>query len=75
MTTTTANILASIPGEYISAALRTLPNAATAMQETQETSLDVPDKGTVRFTCRRFFHKKNKSSYWFWAAEKAVAAE
>lgn len=75
MTTTTANILASIPGEYVSEALQTLPNAGTTMQATLETIIDVPDKGRVRFTCRRFCHKKNKSSYWFWTPEKAVAAE
>ena len=73
-------ILASIPGQCIGAALQALPDAATAQQKFWK-RIDVPGRGQVRITCKRFFHKHGKwleasySSHWIWTVEKAVWAE
>ena len=45
------NILARIPGEYIAEAVKTLPPAATSKEPNLETTIEVPGKGRVRFTC------------------------
>lgn len=67
-------ILSRIPGQYISRALRTLPNAETATDEQMEATIDVPGIGAVRITAKRFRHKKGKAVMYFWTAERATAA-
>jgi len=70
-----ANLLSVIPGEYISAALRTLPDPSTAPGELVETTIKVPGLGRVRFTCRKLSARKGKTTRWFWTAEHAVQVE
>jgi hypothetical protein len=48
------------------------PDAATSTDEFQETVIDVPTLGRIRFTCRSMSHKKGRTHGWFWTAEKAV---
>ncbi len=47
------NILRLIGGEYVSAALKALPNCETATEDFQESVIEVPNLGKVRFTCRQ----------------------
>ena len=70
-----ANLLSVIPGEYVSAALRTLPDPSTAPGELVETTINVPGLGRVRFTCRKLSARKGKSTRGFWTAEHAVQVE
>ena len=66
------NILALIPGDYISAAGQTLPDCATATDEPREVTIDVAGKFTATITFRPFHHQRRKVSRWFWTAEWAV---
>jgi hypothetical protein len=66
------NILALVPGEYIAVAARSLPDAATSADETQQTTIVVPRVGKVLVTFKRFVHKRGKTTRWFWTAENAV---
>jgi hypothetical protein len=75
MEDTEENILRRIGGDYISAALKALPNAETAKDEVMESVIEVPDFGKVRFTCKRFKHKYRKSYSVFWTATKAVRVD
>jgi hypothetical protein len=72
MSSTKINILSRVPGQYVSAALKTLPSAEAATDATLETVIDVPELGRLRFTCKRMSSKKGKSTNWFWCAESAV---
>ena len=66
------NILRLIGGEYVSAATKTLPDPNTASDDLQETVIEVPNLGKVRFTCRRVKSKHHKSVNVFWNAIAAV---
>ncbi len=66
-----ANLLVKIPGQYISVGSRSLPDAATSKEELQQTVIDVPSIGRVRFTYKRFTHKKAKTTRFFWTVESA----
>ena len=63
------NVLRLIPGDYISAAGQTLPDAETDTKEFREVEIDVPRwfKAKIRF--KRFHLKRGKMSQWFWTAE------
>ena len=65
------NVLRLIPGDYISAAEKTLPDAATDTEAFREVEIDVPNwfKAKIRF--KRFHFKRGKMSRWFWTAESA----
>ena len=67
------NILALIPGDLISNALNTLPDAATCEDDTREVRIHVPGppRFVARVTFRRFHHKRGKMGRWFWTAESA----
>ena len=67
------NILSMIPGQYVAASSKTLPHAATAAEEFQEATIEVPHRGNVRITFRRFNHKHGKSYHSFWTAIRAVS--
>jgi len=54
------NILALIPGDYISAAGQTLPDCATAPDEPRDLTIDVAGRFTARITFRRFHFKRGK---------------
>lgn len=66
------NILARVPGQYLGAALQTLPNPETAKAETMEVTIEVPGIGTVRVTAERMKHKRARSTYYFWSPKAAV---
>jgi hypothetical protein len=66
------NILARVGGNYVSAALKVLPNAETAKDEVMESIIEVPGFGNVQFTCKRFKHTHRKSYSVFWTAIRAV---
>ncbi len=51
---------------------KALPDAETAKHDVQESTIEVPGFGKVRFTCKRFKHKHRKSYSVFWTATKAV---
>lgn len=70
-----ANLLAIIPGEYVSSALRTLPDPTATPGELVESVIEVPGLGRVRFTCRKLSARKGKNTRWFWTAERAVQVE
>ena len=65
-----ANILALIPGDYISAAGQTLPDCASATDDTREVTIDVAGRFTATITFRRFHEKR--WGRWFWTADSAV---
>jgi len=65
------NILARVRGEYVAAALKTLPDPAVDTEEHRETVIEVPEFGQVRFACKRFVSRKGKLRNAFWVAEKA----
>lgn len=67
------SILRFVPGEFVAAAARLLPDVASATAETMDAILDVPGYGAVRFTFERFHHRKGKASHWFWAVKSAVS--
>jgi hypothetical protein len=66
------NVLAKVPGEHVSRALRRLPAAATDVIDERMTELEVPNLGVVRFFFKRLTAKKGKSRRFFWTAERAV---
>jgi hypothetical protein len=68
-------ILARIPGEYVSDALKTLPKADTATQTPLDTQLDVPGIGRVRFSAKRLGSKKGKSTTYFWSIFQAIKVD
>lgn len=68
-------ILASIPGQFVSAAIDQLPDAETVAPANgrMETELDVPGIGRVRFKARQMVSKgKSRYWYWYWSVERAV---
>jgi hypothetical protein len=62
------NILRSIGAEYVAAALKALPDSKTATEDFQESIIEGPNLGKVRFTCRRVKSKHHKSGNVFWSA-------
>jgi len=69
------NVLHFIPGDYISTAGQTLPDAATDTEEFPDVEIDVPNwfKAKIRF--KRFHFQRGKMSRWFWTAESAERIE
>ena len=65
------NVLALIPGEVISAAAKTLPDAEKDTEAFREATVDVPGrlKATIRF--ERFHFKRGRVSRWFWTPYSA----
>lgn len=66
-----SGILAQVPGEYVAAALRALPDDFS--QRFRATTIDVPFLGLTRFTCQRHVTRKGKFVSNFWVAIKAEA--
>ena len=65
-----SDILAKIPGQFVAAASTMLPEAETAAEATLETIIEVPGQRRVRFTFKRFRHKRGMSDHCFWTAIK-----
>ena len=66
------NIIARVPGQYLSQALCKLPSPETAPVERMDVTIDVPGIGLVRVTGRRMSSRKGKSRHWFWTPECVV---
>jgi hypothetical protein len=64
-------ILVTVPGEYISAASRDLPDPATATAGRMTATIDAGWVGLVRITYERRFTKHHKMSHWYWGAVSA----
>ena len=71
----TESVLGLIPGEIISAAAKTLPNAETDAEVFREATVDVPGRfrATIRF--ERFHFRRGKMSRWFWTPDSAKRIE
>jgi hypothetical protein len=54
------NVLRLIPGDYISAAGQTLPDAATDTEAFREVEIDVPAWFKARIRFKRFHFKRGK---------------
>jgi hypothetical protein len=71
---TDSNLLPRVPGDFVAAAIATLPNSVTAKADTMETVIEVPNLGPVRFFCRKLTHRKGRMSMTCWKVERAVKA-
>ena len=69
------NILRKIGGQYIAAALQTLLDAETSKEDFQETVIELPVFGMVRFKCQRMTGRQGKNRYRFWTANEAFKVE
>jgi hypothetical protein len=70
------NVLPSLPGEIVGAAIKTLPPAETCEDEFREVVIDVPSHGfTARIRFQRYLHKWRKERRWFWVVDSAVRVE
>jgi hypothetical protein len=67
------NILAAIGGSYIAAAIDQLPDPKT--HEIQETVMEVPYLGKVRFRAELHHYKKHKTSWKAWNVFEAFKVE
>lgn len=66
-------ILASIPGQYVSAATDQLPDPAGLPWKTAlSTALEVPGVGRVGFTAECMVTKKGRSTFYYWNVTTAV---
>ena len=68
-------VLGLIPGELISAAAKTLPDAEKDTEAFREATVDVPGqfKAVIRF--ERFQFRRGKMSRWFWTLHSAKKVE
>ena len=64
-------ILAEVGGQYVSAAGKTLPPAATAEDREYPVEIDAGHTGLVRVTFVKQKAKRGKFSHWFWSAKRA----
>ena len=62
-----------MPGEYIAAASKELPDPATATAERMTAMIVAGWVGPVRLTYKRCFTKHHKMSHWYWGAVSAEA--
>lgn len=67
-------ILARVPGEYVSQALKTLPKAETSTKDYETAFVDVGppwNLGLVRITAKRSKYKRAKFTRYIWHAVHA----
>jgi hypothetical protein len=65
------SLLATIPGEYISRAAQTLPDAADAPDEPHHVHIWYGGRH-FRLTFKRFRYKRYKRTSWLWTCEEAA---
>ena len=65
-------ILATIPGQYVAAALDQLGRPEAAANDTAECDMDVPGIGRVRFTATRRRAGRGRAKTYYWTADRAV---
>lgn len=66
----TENIMAQIPGEYLSPARYWLPHPETASDSTHQVQCRLPRFGTVQITFTRMTHRRGRMRIWFWTPER-----
>ena len=69
------NILRRVLGQYLGAALRTLPAASSSTEASMDATIDVPGIGIVRVTAKRMKSGKGRAVNYFWTPEKAAAVD
>lgn len=67
-------ILEQVGGQYVAAAIKTLPPAVTAEDRDHFVEIDAGHAGRVRLTFRKQKAKRGKFSHWFWQAKRADSA-
>lgn len=70
-------ILGRIHGQYITAATRLLPPAATSIDDHMEIDVDAGSAGRVRFFVEKMKARHHRHSHYFWSVYRAepVSAE
>jgi hypothetical protein len=68
-------VLGLIPGELISAAAKTLPDAEKDTEVFREATVDVPGGFKARIRFERFRFRRGKMSRWFWTPYNAKRVE
>ena len=68
-----ANIMPLVGGEWVGAAVNSLPHPSTAPSKIMETVIEVPRLGPVRFTMERTAFRHNKHVGHFWRCKHAEA--
>lgn len=64
-------ILEQVGGQYVAAANKNLPPAATAEDREYPVEIDAGHVGMVRIYFRKQKLKRAKHSHWFWLAQRA----
>jgi len=64
-------ILASVPGQYIAQAARSLPEPATSLHERVSAVIDADWAGVVRIRYQRQKMRHGRDSHWAWVAYRA----
>lgn len=72
---TDANLLPTIPGEHVAGGAMSLPDPATATEDTMSATLDAEHAGRVTITYQRRKSRHGKSVHWAWVATHADPAE
>ena len=68
-------VLGLIPGEIISAAAKTLPEAERDSEAFREATVDVPGQFKAVICFERFHFRRGKMSHWFWTPYSARRAD
>jgi len=74
------DVLSTIPGELLSAALHSLPDAASSEENTLQLVVELPDGICAEVTFARLkrpYRKKTQltAALWFWTPASAVLVE
>ena len=67
------DVLSTIPGALLSAALHSLPDPASSENDTERRVIQLPDGLRAEVTFARLRRRKNKD--WFWTPSSAVLVE
>jgi hypothetical protein len=67
------NILAEIPGDIVSYAGQSLPDAETCAESSQYRMVRLPDGRSAELTFVKLTSKKGRTSRVFWTPERAIA--
>ena len=71
---TGADRLPTIPGEHVGGGAMSLPDPATATEDTMDATLDAEHAGRVTITYQRRRMTKGKTMRWAWVAISASRA-
>jgi hypothetical protein len=68
-------VLGLIPGEVISAAAKTLPDAERDTETFREVTVEIPGRFKARIRFERFQFRRGRLSRWFWTPHSAQKIE